>query len=104
VRGGAIQRQSIWCAGRSSLSRSSNQTNETDQRNQMDHLNQMNPIPATRRKIQNVPFFLPLTLSLLLVQNFTNSLQAGKMGAYLHASTYVSPTLLLTFLFPRRGP
>ena len=52
----------------------------------------------------NVPFVLPLILILLLVQNFTNSLPDGKMGAYLHASTYVSPTLLLTFLFPRRGP
>jgi hypothetical protein len=80
-----------------SLSRSSTQTNGTDQRNQMDQ------IPATRRNIQNVSFFLPLIL-ILLVENFTNSLQAGKMGAYLHASTYVSPTLLLTFLFPRRGP
>jgi hypothetical protein len=82
----------------SRLSCSSNQTNERDQKNQL------NQIPATRRKIQNVSFFLPLTLSLLLVQNFTNSLQAGKMGAYLHARTYVSPTFLLTFLFPRRGP
>jgi hypothetical protein len=45
-----------------------------------------------------------LTLILLLVQNFTNSLQAGNMNAYLHASTYVPPTLLLTFLSPRRGP
>ena len=60
--------------------------------------------PFSFREIQNVSFFLPLTLILLLVENFTNSLQAGKMGAYLHASTYVSPTLLLTFLFPRRGP
>lgn len=59
---------------------------------------------AARRKIQTVSFFLPLTIILFLVQNFTNSLQAGKMGTYLHASTYVSPTLLLTFLFPRRGP
>ena len=59
---------------------------------------------AARRKIQTVSFFLPLTIILFLVQNFTNSLQAGKMGAYLDASTYVLPTLLLTFLFPRRGP
>jgi len=57
-----------------------------------------------RRGIQNVPLFLPLTLILPLVQNFTNSLQAKKIEAYLHASTYVSPTLLLTFLFPRGGP
>ena len=62
--------------------------------------------PAPRHALRNSEypnFFLPLTL-ILLVRNFTNSLQAGKMGAYLQASTYVSPTLLLTFLFLRRGP
>lgn len=42
-----------------------------------------------------------LTL-ILLVQNFMNSLHAGKLGAYLHVSTYVSPTLLLTILSLRR--
>src|SRR5437773_4014496 len=42
----AIQRQSIWCAGVSCLSRSSNQTNESDQTNQID---QMNQLPAMRR-------------------------------------------------------
>jgi hypothetical protein len=42
--GRAIQRQSIWCAGLSSLSRSSNQTNEIDQGNRM------NQRPATRRE------------------------------------------------------
>jgi hypothetical protein len=55
---------------------------------------------ATRREMLPTPFqfgrmsqfVLPLTLILLLVQNFTNSLQAAKMGAYLHAGTYVSPT------------
>jgi hypothetical protein len=87
-------------SGLSRLYRSLNQTNQRDQTNQM---NQLNQISATRRKIQNVSIFLPLTL-ILLVQIFTNSLQAVEMGAYLHASTYVSPTLLLTFLFPRRGP
>lgn len=46
VRG--IQRQSSWCAGLSSLPRSSNQTN---QKNQIDEMNQMNQIPATRREI-----------------------------------------------------
>ena len=43
--GRAIQRQSIWCAGLSCLSRSSNQTNKTDQRDQM------NQLPATSREI-----------------------------------------------------
>jgi hypothetical protein len=38
----AIQRQSIWCAGLSRLSGSSNQTNEIDEGDQM------NQIPATR--------------------------------------------------------
>ena len=42
-RGGAIQRQSIKCAGLSGLSRSSNQTHETDQGNQI------NQTLATRR-------------------------------------------------------
>jgi len=60
--------------------------------------------PPCAAKFRMSQFFLPLILILLLVQNFTISLQAGKMEAYLHASTYVSPTLLLTFLFPRRGP
>lgn len=60
--------------------------------------------PPRAAKFRMSQIFLQLTLILLLVQNFTNSLQAGKMGAYLHASTYVSPTLLHTFLFPRRGP
>jgi hypothetical protein len=60
---------------------------------------------AKRLKNKDILLFLiGLVYRFLLVQNFTNSLQAGKMGAYLHASTYVSPTLLLTFLFPRRGP
>ncbi len=59
--------------------------------------------PPRAAKFRMSQFVLPLTL-ILLVQNFTNSLQAGKMGTYLHASTYVSPTLFLTFLFPRRGP
>jgi hypothetical protein len=36
------QRQSIWCAGLSCLSRSSNQTNEIDQKDQM---NQIPPAP-----------------------------------------------------------
>jgi len=94
----AIQRRSIWCAGLSYLARSSNHTDETDRRSQMHQL------PARAAKFRMSQLFLPLTLILFLVRNFTNSLQAGKMGAYLHASTYVSPTLLLTFLFPRRGP
>ena len=42
---GAIQRQSIWCAGLFGLSRSTNQTNETCGENQM------NQIPATRREM-----------------------------------------------------
>jgi hypothetical protein len=37
--------QSLWYAGLSCLSRSSNQTNEADQRNKMDQ------IPATRREM-----------------------------------------------------
>ena len=99
MRGGRFRGSLAGLFGLPGLSRLFGSLNQTNQTNQTD---QMNQIPATRRKIQNVPIFLPLTLILLLVQNFTNSLQAGKMGAYLQASTYVSPTLLLTFLFPRR--
>ena len=46
VRGGAIQRQSksVWCAGLSYPTRSSNQTNDTYRRNQMHQL------PAMRAK------------------------------------------------------
>ena len=43
--GRAIQKQSIWCAGLSCLSGSSNRTNETDRRNQIDQTDQ---IPALR--------------------------------------------------------
>jgi hypothetical protein len=46
--GRVIQRQSIWCAGLSCLSGSSNQTNETDRRNQM------NQLLATRREMVRV--------------------------------------------------
>jgi len=38
------QGRSIWCAGLSCFSRSSNQTNQKDQ------IDQMNQIPATRRE------------------------------------------------------
>ena len=48
VRDGAIQRRSIWCAGLSCVSRSSNPTNETDR-------NQMNQIPAPRREVAPSP-------------------------------------------------
>ena len=52
--GRAIQRQSIWCAGLSCLSRSSNHTHETGRKNQM------NQIPATRREMVPVCiFFFP---------------------------------------------
>jgi len=104
MRGGRFRGSLTGLFGLSGLSRLFRSLNQTNQRNQTNQMNQLNQVPATRRKIQNVPIFLPLTLILLLVRNFTNSLQAGEMGAYLHASTYVSPTLLLTFLFPRRGP
>ena len=63
--GRRIQRQSIWCAGLSCLSRSSNHTHETDRRNQM------NQIPAPRGEMvsgtllipgpaQNVAVFFPI--------------------------------------------
>ena len=47
---GAIQRQSIWCAGLFGLSRSTNQTNETCGENQM------NQIPAARREMGSGTF------------------------------------------------
>jgi hypothetical protein len=51
--GRAIQRQPIWCAGLSCLSRSSNQINQKDQ---MDHIDEMNQVPATRREMGSSPF------------------------------------------------
>jgi len=48
-KGGAIQRQSIWCAGLSGLPHSSNDTNHI---NQIDQTDQMNQLPATRREIE----------------------------------------------------
>ena len=54
--GRAIQRQSIWCAGLSCLSRSLNQTNKRDQ------INRMNQFPATRCKVVPEIFFSSMPL------------------------------------------
>jgi hypothetical protein len=47
-----IQKQYIWCAGLSCLSRSSNHTHQTDQ---------MNQIPAPRRETQGCWAYLSIT-------------------------------------------
>ena len=68
VRGRAIQRQSIWCAGLSCLFCS---LNEKDQTNKINQIDEMNQLPATRREkvsgtllipglAQNVAVFFPI--------------------------------------------
>jgi hypothetical protein len=53
VRGGGVQKRSIWCAGLSCLSGSPNQTIEIDQGNQRDKP------PATCREMVRVTFLPP---------------------------------------------
>ena len=43
--------RSIWCAGLSSLSRSSNQIHQKNQTDEMNQSNQMHQLPVTRREM-----------------------------------------------------